>query len=522
MSLQNFSFFGFLLAVAAVYLHLPKKAQTPFLFLASLFFYAQNLPSAPEGLGPAAALAWRWLPMAVILGTLAFLWQLGLAIGRAGQPQKGKLVKLGVLALLAVLAVFKYYNLSFFPTVFEQGFFHRLPFPLGVSFFTFAAIDYLVEVGRGGTEAEKDPLALGVFLFFFGTITSGPICRAAKLLPQLHTPHRFEAERTVMALRLFALGLFKKVALADVLALFVNEVFKNIGGFGGPVLLLALVLYTFQLYFDFCGYSDTARATGLFLGLELPENFKTPFFATNFSGFWSRWHISLSSWLQDYVFMSLVWADASRLPVIGKKYPRLPAVFCVFCVFFVSGFWHGNTWPFVVWGLLQAAYRVGEELCHQKFGKPKKKGVKPSVLWGKRAGVFALWAFSMIFFRIGSGPDAGTVADGFVYMAGLFRGWGAGAFGGQFLGALYAGFYDDPLMAAAWVAFVLFGFALALYLDHQRFFRFKDKPAEVVLAGQQPLLRWALYYALVLAILAGLIIQNGGFGGGASFAYANF
>ena len=125
------------------------------------------------------------------------------------------------------------------------------------------------------------------------------------------------------------------------------------------------MFYTFQLYFNFSGYSEVARAVGLLLGLELPENFKTPFFATNFSGFWSRWHISFSSWLQDYLFMPLAWADMSG--VTGGRLTRLPAEVCVFTVFFVSGFWHGNTLPFVVWGLLQACYRLGITVMEKPF-----------------------------------------------------------------------------------------------------------------------------------------------------------
>ena len=521
MSLQSFGYFGFLPLVALVYLLAPARFQTPILLAASLFFYWQALPSG-DHLSPLAGAFYHFLPLLLAAAVLLGLWRLGLAISRAEEARRRRLVRRGVVGLLVMLALFKYYNLSFLPALFGPGLLQKLPFPLGISFFTFAAIGYLVDVGRGDVTAEESPARLGVFLFFFATVTSGPICRAGKVLPQLKQEHRFEAQRTVDALRLFALGLFKKAALADLLGLFVNEVFGNMAGYGGGVLTLALVLYTFQLYFDFCGYSEMARASALLLGIELPENFKTPFFSTNFSGFWNRWHISLSSWLQDYLFMPLVWADASRLPLIGKKYERLPATFCVFVVFFLSGFWHGNTLPFVVWGLLQALYRVGEEICHQKLGKPRKKGVKPRVLWAKRLGVFVLWSFSMVFFRVGSGPDTSALGEGFAYLAGMCRNWSPRLFGSQLIQALYAGFYDDPMMAAAWLAFAAFGFVLVGYLDHQRFFHYKDKPAEVVLAGQKGPVRWLIYYGLVLGILAGLIIQNGGFGGGASFAYANF
>ena len=403
----------------------------------------------------------------------------------------------------------------------------RLPFPLGISFFTFTAIGYLVDVARGDCEAEPSLVNTAAFLYFFGTVTSGPICRGGKILPQLRAEHRFDEARTVNSLRLFAVGLFQKVAVADVLALVVNQVFSDkMADFGGPMLLLALVLYTFQLYFDFAGYSNMACATGALLGIQLPMNFKTPFFATNFSGFWSRWHISLSSWLQDYLFMPLAWADVSKTPLIGKalakKWEHFPVELCVFLVFAFSGLWHGNTMLFFVWGLLQAAYRVGEELLHRRYGKPKKKGVSKWVIRRKRLVVFVLWNFSMLFFRIGSGPGTGSLSECGVYLAGLVRGWSPVRFGSELWGAIAAGFYAKPIMQLAWMGLVVLGLAIGFYLDWQQFSRFKGKSQDLVLAGQKPRLRWALYYLLVICILAGLILQNGGFGSGQSFAYANF
>ena len=348
-----------------------------------------------------------------------------------------------------------------------------------------------------------------LFLFLFATVTQGPICRAGALLPQFDEEHRFDAARTVRALRLMGLGLFKLVAVSDVLGLLVDEVFPNYQQYGGPMLLLAAVLYTFQLYFNFSGYSETARAVGLLLGLELPENFKTPFFSTNFSGFWSRWHISFSSWLQDYLFMPLAWTDF--------KGRRLPAELCIFTVFFVSGFWHGNTAPFIVWGLLQALYRLGEELLHRRLGKPKKKA-PARVLWGKRAGVFGLWCFSMVFFRCGSGDM--RVGDAFGYLAGCLRGWAPSRFAAEAFGAVYRGFYANAIMVAAWYLFAAAVLALAFYLDWRRCFGYKNKPAEVALAGEKH--RTVIYYLLVVALLAGYIMQSGGFGSSDFGMYAGF
>ena len=403
MSLQSFGFFGFLLVVAAIYLHLPQRWQSAFLLAASWVFYALAMPSM--------------LPVTIAIAVFTYLCGRGMT-AREG-ARKTAFLRIGVAGLLAILAFFKY-NGAFA----SDGGWQAVAMPLGISFYSFAAISYLIDAARGDCEVEKNFIDCALFLNFFATVTQGPICRAGALLPQFKEEHRFDAARTVRALRLMALGLFKLVAVSDVLGLLVDEVFPNYRSYGGPMLVLATVFYTFQLYFNFSGYSEVARAVGLLLGLELPENFKTPFFATNFSGFWSRWHISFSSWLQDYLFMPLAWADVSGLT--GGKISRLPAEFCVFTVFFVSGFWHGNTLPFVVWGLLQASYRLGEELLHRRLGKPKKKA-PARVLWAKRAGVFVLWCVSMVFFRVGSSPAAAplTVGDAFAYLGRLLlMGWG--------------------------------------------------------------------------------------------------
>ena len=304
MSLQSFGYFLFLPLVALCYLHLPRRIQTPFLLMAGIFFYWMNRPAAA---GPLL----QWLPLAVLALESVFLWRAGLRLARS--EHKGRVLGWSIALLLAVLALFKYYNALVVPVApLLPEALRRLPFPLGISFYTFAAISYLVDVSRRDMEPAARFTDLAAFLSFFATITSGPICRARDVLPQMQQEQRFDADRTVNALRLFALGLFKKVAVADAIGMLVGQIYADIPGHGGPALLLGLVLYTLQLYFDFCGYSEMARASALLLGIKIPENFKTPFFATNFSGFWSRWHISLSGWLQDYLFTPLVWADASR------------------------------------------------------------------------------------------------------------------------------------------------------------------------------------------------------------------
>lgn len=495
MSLQSFGFFGFLLVVTAIYLHLPRRWQSPFLLAASWVFYALAMPAM--------------LGVTLCITVLTYLLGRGLA-----GPHKTAVLRGGIVLLLGILAFFKY-NGAFAGL---SGW-RAVAMPLGISFYTFAALGYLIDAARGDCEIEESFVDLALFLNLFATVTQGPICRAGALIPQLKKEHRFDAARTTAALRLLALGLFKLVAVSDVLGLLVDEVFPHYQSYGGPMLLLAAVFYTFQLYFNFCGYSEVARAVGLFLGLNLPENFKTPFFATNFSGFWSRWHISLSSWLQDYLFMPLAWADTEKLT--HGRLRRLPSEFCVFCVFFLSGFWHGNTAPFLVWGLLQAAYRMGEELLHRRLGKPKKKAPAAQA-WGKRAGVFALWCVSMVFFRVGQAPAAEGLhlADAFAYLGRSFTGWSPLRFANEAYAAAYTGFYANPLMVGGYYAFAVLAPGFAFWLDYRRAFRFKNKPAEVCLAETKH--RTAVYYLLVVFLLAGYIMQSGGFGSSGFGMYAGF
>ena len=503
MSLQSFTFFGFLPVTVFIYLLLPKRLQSPFLLAASWFFYA----AAGKAMDMPAM-----LPLCIAISGFAYLC--GRALNLHGGAHKTAVLRIGVVGLLAILAFFKY-NGAFAHPDGWQG----IAMPLGISFYTFAAISYLIDTARGDCEPETDFIDFALYTAFFATVTQGPICRAGQLLPQFKQEHRFDAARTVRGLRLLALGLFKMVAVSDVLGVFVGEVFGRYQNYGGPMLILAAVFYTFQLYFNFSGYSEVARAVGLLLGLDLPENFKTPFYATNFSGFWSRWHISFSSWLQDYLFMPLAWADVGS--VTGGRLSRLPAEFCVFTVFFVSGFWHGNTLPFVIWGLLQAVYRLGEELLHRRLGKPKKKA-PARVLWAKRAGVFVLWCISMVFFRVGSAPAAAplTVGDAFAYLGRCFLGWSPMRFGSELYAAASNGFYANAIMVAAYYVFVVLVLALAFYLDTRRAFAYKNKPAEVCLAGEKH--RWAVYYALVVALLVGYIMQSGGFGNSGFGMYAGF
>ena len=499
MNLQSFSYFAFLAVTAAVYLKLPQRFQPPFLLAASWLFYAIAMPAM--------------LPLLVFLCLFTYVCGRQLAGGH-----RVLFLRLGVIGSLCVLVFFKYVN--YLKALFPWGAnLPRIAWPLGLSFYIFAAISYLVDAYREDCPVETSFVRHALFISLFATVTQGPICRAGQLLPQFSEEHRFDAARCTRALRLFALGLFKTVAVSDVLGVLVDNIFANYTQYGGLMLLTGSVAYTLQLYFNFSGYSELARASGLFLGLELPENFKTPLFSTNFSELWNRWHISFSAWLQDYIFTPLVWADVSRL-TRGRR-SRLSPLFCLFCVFFLSGLWHGSTLPFLFWGVLQALYRIGEELLHRRFGKPKKN--PPAwKSWGKRLVVFCLWCHSETYFRIGMGPNpvALGLRDAFAYIGRSFTALSPARFGRELYSAIYTAFYTNRLMVYFYLAFLACALALAFWLDYRRCFRYKNRPSELALAGEKS--RTLLYLLLVCFLLVGFILQNGGFENTGFGKYAGF
>ncbi|MDL2215529.1 hypothetical protein LJB77_00400 [Ruminococcaceae bacterium OttesenSCG-928-N02] len=461
----------------------------------------------------------RFLPLATLAFTTVFIYSMARVIERAQGAARRCLEGLGITICLLVLAFFKY-NGFFLPTALTALGISRIALPLGISFYTFAGVGYLVDVARGTSPAEKSFCNVALFLCFFGTITSGPICRAGNFLPQLHQARGFNGDACVQALRLALVGFFKHVALANVLGLYVNTVFSTLDAYSGLTLIFSAAMYALQLYFEFSGYSDIACASALFLGLEIPQNFKTPYFATNFSGFWQRWHISLSTWLQDYLFTPLVWSRwPNKLPKLGRFFEKPPILSSLFLVFFISGLWHGNTLPYVVWGLLQGLFRIGEELMHKTLGKaPKKQSAIKKI--AKRITVFTLWAISLVFFRLGYEPggSAGMAARS------ILR-WGQGlslpAFVGETFDVITAGFYAKTVMVYLYVLYLIAAFAIAFLIDRYQFTHNKDKPAAFALARVKPVARWAIYYTLIAFVLIGFVLQSGGFGI-ANMAYGGF
>lgn len=254
-----------------------------------------------------------------------------------------------ILLNLGILGLFKYYD--FFVTEFAQlfhlsteGLLLKVILPVGISFYTFQALSYSIDVYRGKIEPTKDIVAFFAFISFFPQLVAGPIERATHLLPQFQKKREFDYDTAVDGMRQILWGLFKKVVVADNCAVYVNQVFANSGSHSGSTLLLAAVFFTFQIYGDFSGYSDMAIGTAKLFGIRLMRNFNVPYFSRDIAEFWRRWHISLTTWFRDYVYIPLGGSRVSKAKVIRNT----------FVIFLVSGFWHGANWTFIVWGAYHA------------------------------------------------------------------------------------------------------------------------------------------------------------------------
>ncbi|MBP8856152.1 MAG: MBOAT family protein [Oscillospiraceae bacterium] len=511
MTFTSPAFLLFLPLTLLIYYIAPKKLQNAVLLAANLLFYWFALPAG-------SFLGKNVMPLCLFAASAIFTYCIARRIAQNPSNKKA-LLAISILALLLVLAAFKYGN-YLLPVLAGPDFLFKLAFPLGISYYTFMSVSYLVDVYRGDIPAEGSFVRFFVFVSFFGSITMGPICRASAILPALHTERHFSPQTAADAARILLIGAFKQVAVANVLGLSVDYIFQNSASYRGLTLIFAALFYSAQLYYQFSGYSDIAVGVGMLFGLTLPQNFKTPYFATNFSGFWARWHISLSSWLQDYVFMPLVWGKwTSHIPVLGKRVQKPPMISSVAIVFLVSGLWHGNALAFFVWGCLMAAYRVGEELLHKYYKKPQKKPSLPLRIF-KSASVYVLWSAGLVFFWFGSAEN------GLAKALAMFRDMGTGLFAANpaadFAAAIQNGFYPKPVMVAFYVAFMAVVLAAAVLMDWWQCFKLRDRHISTALANLPVLPRWLCYYALLGVILLAFLMQSGGYGGNIQSPYAGF
>ena len=298
---------------------------------------------------------WDWRFLFLILFSTVVDYSIGLKLSKEENQRIRKYLLLtSILINLGFLAFFKYYNFFLDNFIAAFSFFgseiQREPLnivlPVGISFYTFQTLSYTIDVYRKKLEPTRDFIVFAAFVSFFPQLVAGPIERATHLLPQFYTKRVFDYRLAVDGLRQILWGLFKKIVIADNSAQIANHIFNNSGHYSGSTLLLGALFFTFQIYGDFSGYSDIAIGTSRLFGFDLMRNFAFPYFSRDIAEFWRRWHISLSTWFRDYLY----------IPLGGSRGSQWMSIRNIFIIFIVSGFWHGANWTFIVWGALNAIY----------------------------------------------------------------------------------------------------------------------------------------------------------------------
>jgi alginate O-acetyltransferase complex protein AlgI len=301
----------------------------------------------------------------VLLAVIMVTYLFALMIERSDGKRRSIATAIGVSVLICILGYFKYFNffLDSICSVIGLSWTEiNIILPLGISFYIFSAISYLLDVNWYAMKADKNLMNVALFLAFFPKLVCGPILRGRDFLPQLQSYRRLEWKNFCEGIQIFVFGFFKKIVLADHLAVFVDEVYSAPVAYNTATVWLAVFSYFLQLYFDFSGYSDMAIGVFKILGYDVDCNFNLPFIAKNISEFWDRWHISLSSWLNEYLFNPIALKYKRKLAVqpknIRKKYKNLPAYNAILITFLLSGLWHGAGWTFIIWGILQGILSV--------------------------------------------------------------------------------------------------------------------------------------------------------------------
>ncbi len=378
------------------------RTQNCILIISSYFFYGW----------------WDWRFLFLIFFSSLVDYLIGLVLGRTEELKKRTfLLGTSIAVNIGFLAFFKYFN--FFAESFQQAFTFfgarisdpvtiNVILPVGISFYTFQTLSYTFDIYRKRIQPTKDIVSFFAFVSFFPQLVAGPIERATNLLPQFRKQRTFNCDLASDGMRQILWGLFKKIVIADNCAIHVNYIFSNYAGLSGSTLVVGAILFSFQIYGDFSGYSDIAIGTARLFGFTLMKNFNFPYFSRDIAEFWRRWHISLSTWFKEYIY----------IPLGGSRKNILISIRNVFIIFLISGFWHGANWTFIVWGILNAVYflpvmlvrknRIHLDTVAQHTILPNKKEI------AQIGATFFLTTISWIFFR------SETVTDAILYVSKIF------------------------------------------------------------------------------------------------------
>ena len=468
MIFSSFEFLIFYVVVVALFFAVPQRLRWIVLLSASYYFY----------------MSWRAEYVVLIVAATLINYAAGLGMERSRDPVVRKaLLVAGVSSSLGILFTYKYADFvseSVQQALGGLGYAAEMPYlhlvlPLGISFYTFQAIGYAIDVYRGDTRAERHLGIFALYVSFFPQLIAGPIERSHRLLPQFRRNHYLVPERVTSGLQLVLWGLVKKLIVADSVAVVVDTVYADPSAFSAPYLLLATVFFTVQIYCDFSGYSDMAVGTARILGYDLMTNFRRPYFARSVAEFWRRWHISLSTWFRDYVYK----------PLGGNRVSRPLWMRNILVVFVLSGIWHGANWTFLAWGLVHGLTLIGSALTEA----PRRRLVEaiglarmPVLHHGVQVAIVVVIAIvAWVFFRAQSIGEAMDVIAGF------------GDWEGARLGTLFTLGLTRFQMATS----VLGIFVLFLVEAAQEF-----RPRIVDRAWDNRGVRWALYAGAVYGIVS--------------------
>lgn len=472
MFFNSIPFAIFFLIVFIVYWFVVNKSprlQNKFLLIASYFFYG----------------CWDWRFLFLLAFSTLLDFVTGLKIYQADSLNTKKTcLAVSVIVNLGFLGFFKYYNFftESFASLLQSGGFKpdfytlNIILPVGISFYTFHGLSYVFDIYNGKIKPTTNWVDYSLFVSFFPLLVAGPIERATHLLPQVENPRKFEYSKAVDGLKQILWGLFKKVVIADNCAEFANMVFNNSPDYSGTTLLLGAVLFAFQIYGDFSGYSDIALGTARLLGFELLRNFAFPYFSRDIAEFWRRWHISLSSWFRDYLY----------IPLGGSKGGTWKKVRNTSIIFLVSGFWHGANWTFMAWGALNAIYIMplilAEKNRHHLEIVAKGKVFPSSKEFRQIMGTFPLTVFAWIFFR------AETLSHAFSYIKNLFAGL-----------LVKSAYIQTCNFLLKKVGFALPGlimvFVLIEWLGREQKYAIENLGVKL-----PRIVRWSFYYAIIIAL----------------------
>ncbi len=466
MLFNSFQFFVFFPIVTLAYFVLPHRLRWVWLLAASCYFYMVFVP----------------VYILILFFTIAVDYAAGILIEKAEGRTKRLLLTASILGNIGVLAFFKYFNffetnLAALAAALDWNYPLQLltvALPLGLSFHTFRSMSYTIEVYRGNFHAERHPGLFALYVMFYPELVAGPIERPQNLLPQFRERHAFDYERVTDGLMLMAWGFFKKLVIADRLADFVNPIYNQPAGYPGVALALATILFAYQIYCDFSGYSDIATGAAQVMGFKLMRNFDRPYFAGSIADFWRRWHISLSTWFRDYLYV----------PLGGNRVNKWRWQLNLFLTFLVSGLWHGANWTFVAWGALHGLYLLLSIWTSGiRMRIARVLGVDSSLsLVGplQTVATFSLVSLAWIFFR------ANTIQDAFLIIQHIFSASG------------YSSTIGEALLTYLNMSKV--GIVSLIFLTTVELFQSRGS-IRVMIRQQPAWFRWAGYYLLVMSIL---------------------